>query len=48
MKELDDITNFGAATLKGGLHRVVNNLKPSASPRLRVKQSVREKMQLSD
>lgn len=30
------LINFGAATLKEGLHRVVNNLEPSASPRLRV------------
>jgi iron complex transport system substrate-binding protein len=33
------LINFGAATLKEGLHRVVNNLQPSASPRLRVNQS---------
>jgi iron complex transport system substrate-binding protein len=33
------LLNFGAPTLKEGLHRVVNNLKPSASPRLRVNQS---------
>lgn len=26
------LINFGAATLKEGLHRVVNNLQPSASP----------------
>jgi len=32
------LINFGAATLKEGLHRVVNNLAPSASPRLRVNQ----------
>ena len=32
------LINFGAATLKEGLHRIVNNLKPSASPRLRVNQ----------
>jgi len=32
------LINFGAATLKEGLHRVVNNLSPSASPRLRVNQ----------
>ena len=32
------LINFGAATLKEGLHRVVNNLPPSASPRLRVNQ----------
>ncbi|MGD0844985.1 MAG: hypothetical protein ABSA06_11545 [Geobacteraceae bacterium] len=36
---LDDITgDFGAATLKEGLHRIVNNLDFSASPRLRVNQ----------
>jgi GxxExxY protein len=33
------LLNFGAPTLKEGLHRVVNNLSPSASPRLRVNQS---------
>jgi iron complex transport system substrate-binding protein len=32
------LINFGASTLKEGLHRVVNNLEPSASPRLRVNQ----------
>ena len=32
------LINFGAATLKDGLHRIVNNLSPSASPRLRVNQ----------
>ena len=32
------LINFGAATLKEGLHRVVNNLDSSASPRLRVNQ----------
>jgi GxxExxY protein len=30
------LINFGAPTLKEGLHRVVNSLDPSASPRLRV------------
>jgi iron complex transport system substrate-binding protein len=30
------LVNFGAATLREGLHRVVNDLPPSASPRLRV------------
>ena len=30
---------FGAATLKEGLHRIVNNLPTSASPRLRVNQT---------
>jgi iron complex transport system substrate-binding protein len=34
------LINFGAATLKEGLHRVVNNLPSSASPRLRVNQSL--------
>jgi GxxExxY protein len=29
------LINFGAATLKEGLQRVVNNLSPSAPPRLR-------------
>lgn len=33
------LINFGAATLKEGLHRIVNNLNPSASPGLRVNQS---------
>jgi len=33
------LLNFGAATLKEGLHRVVNDLAPSAPPRLRVNQS---------
>jgi iron complex transport system substrate-binding protein len=32
------LINFGAATLKEGLHRIVNNLDISASPRLRVNQ----------
>lgn len=32
------LLNFGAATLKEGLHRIVNNLDSSASPRLRVNQ----------
>jgi len=30
------LINFGGATLKEGLHRIVNNLDPAASPRLRV------------
>ena len=34
------LINFGAATLKEGLHRIVNHLPSSASPRLRVNQSV--------
>ena len=32
------LINFGGATLKEGLHRIVNHLSPSASPRLRVNQ----------
>ena len=32
------LINFGAATLNEGLHRIVHNLPPSASPRLRVYQ----------
>lgn len=32
------LINFGAATLKEGLHRIVNKLQASASPRLRVNQ----------
>jgi GxxExxY protein len=32
------LINFGAPTLKEGLHRIVNNLPRSASPRLRVNQ----------
>jgi len=32
------LLNFGSATMKAGLHRIVNNLDPSASPRLRVNQ----------
>jgi hypothetical protein len=32
------LTNFGAARLKDGLHRIVNALPPSESPRLRVNQ----------
>ena len=34
------LINFGAATLKEGLRRIVNNLPPSASPHLRVNTSV--------
>ncbi len=32
------LINFGGATLKEGLRRIVNDHKPSASPRLRVNQ----------
>ena len=33
------LLNFGAPTLREGLHRIVNDLDPSASPRLRVNRS---------
>jgi iron complex transport system substrate-binding protein len=33
------LINFGGATLKEGLHRIVNSLPCAASPRLRVNQS---------
>jgi iron complex transport system substrate-binding protein len=33
------LINFGGATLREGLHRIVNGLPASASPRLRVNQS---------
>jgi sulfate transport system permease protein len=36
------LINFGAATLKEGLHRIVNHFSLSASPRLRVSASPRE------
>jgi iron complex transport system substrate-binding protein len=36
------LINFGAATLKEGIQRVVNNYQPSASPRLRVNQQFKE------
>jgi len=34
------LINFGASTLKEGLHRIVNDLPSSASPRLRVNKSM--------
>ena len=34
--EVGLLINFGGETLKEGLHRIVNNHTPSASPRLRV------------
>ena len=37
------LINFGAATLREGLHRIVNGLPSSASPRLRVNQSAGRK-----
>jgi GxxExxY protein len=33
------LVNFGAPTMKAGLHRIVNRLMSSASPRLRVNQT---------
>ena len=36
------LINFGAATLKEGLHRIVNGYIPSATPRLRVNQTGRD------
>lgn len=36
--EVDLLINFGGATLKEGLERIVNNYAPSASPHLRVNQ----------
>ena len=38
-KRVGLLINFGGNTLKDGLRRVVNDLHPSASPRLRVNQS---------
>jgi iron complex transport system substrate-binding protein len=38
------LINFGEPTLKAGLHRVVNNLAPSASPRLRVNQPLAQQI----
>lgn len=35
------LINFGGATLKEGLHRVVNNLDPAASTQLRVNDTAR-------
>jgi iron complex transport system substrate-binding protein len=37
-KRVGLLVNFGAPTLKEGLHRIVNHLPPTASPRLRVNQ----------
>jgi len=34
--EVGLLINFGDARLRDGLHRIVNGLSPSASPRLRV------------
>lgn len=39
------LINFGAATLKEGLHRIVNQYVPSASPRLRVNQTATQESQ---
>jgi GxxExxY protein len=38
-KRVGLLLNFGANTLREGLRRVVNDLPPSASPRLRVNQA---------
>ena len=38
------LINFGAETLREGLHRIVNGLPASASPRLRVNQSPARKV----
>ena len=38
-KRVGLLLNFGGNTLVEGLHRIVNDLPPSASPRLRVNQS---------
>ena len=38
-KRVGLLINFGGNTLKDGLRRVVNDLHPSESPRLRVNQS---------
>ena len=38
-KRVGLLINFGGNTLKEGLRRIVNDLHPSASPRLRVNQS---------
>ena len=38
-KRVGLLINFGGNRLEDGLHRVVNDLQPSASPRLRVNQS---------
>jgi iron complex transport system substrate-binding protein len=37
------LINFGAPRLKDGLQRIVNGLRPTASPRLRVNQRTAEK-----
>lgn len=37
------LINFGAPTLKEGLHRIVNGLAPSASPRLRVNRTTSDR-----
>ncbi len=39
-RQIGLLINFGGATLKEGYHRVVNDYRPSASPRLRVNQKV--------
>ncbi len=37
------LVNFGAPTMKEGLHRIVNRLSPSASPRLRANSADQER-----
>lgn len=37
------LINFGGETLKEGVRRIVNDYRPSASPRLRVNQSIEER-----
>ena len=39
-RSVGHLINFGEAKLKGGLHRAVNQLDPSAPPRLRVNQKI--------
>ena len=37
------LINFGGETLKEGVRRIVNDYRPSASPRLRVNQQIEER-----
>jgi len=43
-KRVGLLLNFGENTLVDGLRRIVNDLPPSASPRLRVNQSVSNRL----
>ncbi len=45
--EVGLLINFGAPTLKEGLHRVVNNYTPSAPPRLRVRKEAAAEAELT-